>query len=49
VIGATVAMAAMALLFVVFGVLASADKKCDGHCPGCGGGVCDNEIEGRAP
>ena len=41
-------LAAMALLFVVFGVLGSADKECGGNCSGCLG-ACDNKIKGRAP
>ncbi len=54
-IAATVAMAAMALLFVVFGVLGSVDKECDGNCPGCpaagrrGTGACKHQTEGRTP
>lgn len=45
-IGATVAIVAVAALFVVFGVLKLADGKgCDGHCAGCIG-ECDNKIEG---
>lgn len=46
-IGATVAMAAMAGLFVVFGMLGLADRgTCDGHCGGCAD-ECDNDTEGR--
>ena len=44
-IGATISMAVMALLFVIFGVV-GATEKCDGNCVGCGAGVCDNKIEG---
>ncbi len=54
-IAATVAMAAMALLFVVFGVLGSVDKECDGNCPGCPAAgrerteACEHQNEGRGP
>jgi hypothetical protein len=46
-IGATVAMAAMAALFLVFGVFALADGKgCDGGCGTCTKD-CENELEGN--
>jgi len=46
-IGATVAMAAMAALFVVFGLFALADgKRCDGACGTCTKD-CENELEGN--
>jgi hypothetical protein len=46
-IGATVAMAAAAALFVLFGVLRLADRRrCEGSCAGCGV-ECDNRIDGR--
>ncbi len=54
-IAATVAMAAMAVLFVVFGVLEVGDKDCDGTCPGCpvaghgAPGPCEHPGEERAP
>jgi hypothetical protein len=46
-IGATVAMAAMAGLFVVFGVfaLADTDRGCDGGCGTCTMD-CDLDLEG---
>ena len=48
-IGASIAMAAMAVFFVVFGLFGLADGKgCDGHCAGCVGD-CDNDFEGRVP
>jgi hypothetical protein len=46
-IGATVAMAVMAGLFIVFGMLGLADRgSCGGACGGC---ACerDNDIERR--
>ena len=47
-IAATVAMAGMALLFVVFGVWALADgRACDGHCSGCGM-HCESRIDSPA-
>jgi hypothetical protein len=51
-IAATVAITAMSLLFVVFGLLAAVDEKCDGNCPGCpaagrvGAGACEHPTEG---
>ncbi len=54
-IAAAVAMAAMALLFVVFGVLGVGDKECDGACAGCPAagrgrtGACERQNEGNAP
>ena len=47
-IGATVAMAAMAGLFVVFGVFALADteKDCDGACGTCTMD-CEIDLEGE--
>lgn len=48
-IGVTVAMAAMAALFVVFGLFALADgrRDCGGNCGSCGVGECDLEQDGR--
>ncbi len=54
-IAATVAMAAMALLFVLFGVLATVGGECDGKCPGCpaahgeGRAACEHYSDGRSP
>lgn len=46
-IAATVAMASMAALFVVFGLFALADgKRCDGACGTCTKD-CENELEGN--
>ena len=47
-IGATVAMVAMAGLFVVFGVFALADteKGCDGACGTCEID-CESDLEGE--
>jgi hypothetical protein len=46
-IGATVAMAAVAAMFVVFGLFALADgKRCDGACGTCTKD-CENELEGK--
>ncbi len=47
-IGATVAMAAMALLFVVFGwfALADTDRGCDGGCGTCAAD-CEYDLEGN--
>ena len=45
-IGATVAMAGMALLFVVFGVFALGGSDCDGHCAGCTGANCEFDKSG---
>ena len=55
---ATVGMAGMALLFVVFGLMAPADGRedgggCGGDCGSCGGGACAADLEleqhGREP
>jgi len=46
-IGATVGMAAMAVLFVVFGMFALGDGEgCDGHCGGCSRS-CEFDKSGR--
>jgi hypothetical protein len=48
-IATTVAVVAMAGLFVVFGVFVNArHSDCGGECGACAG-ECENEIEGRAP
>jgi electron transport complex protein RnfA len=48
-IGATIAMASMAVLFVVFGVLRLADGRgCEGHCGTCTHD-CEFDAEGRVP
>ncbi len=47
-IDATIAAAAMAVMFVVFGLFALADgKRCDGACGTCTKD-CENELEGNA-
>lgn len=47
-IGATIAIAAMAVLFVVFGLFALADTEggCDGACGTCTDD-CDIDLEGE--
>lgn len=53
-IAAMVAIAAMAVLFVIFGMLGVGDKECDGSCPGCPAagvgrrGTCEHKTEERA-
>lgn len=48
-IGATVVMAAMAGLFVVFGLFRLADRRgCEGSCAGCTH-ECERHVEGDSP
>jgi len=43
----TIAMAAMAVLFVLYGLLGNAEEGCGGQCGGCIG-ACENDTEGRS-
>jgi len=46
-ISATIAMTAMAGLFVLFGLLATADRRdCDGACGGCARD-CEQQTKGN--